>query len=97
MQSLLPIARAFGRIARLTLARMARAEKWLFDKVDRTGLHGANRKRDVAVSGYEDDLEIHATAGDLILEIHAVHSWHAEVMRQAPSGISSDSRAFAGL
>ena len=31
--------------------------EWLFDEIERTALHGAHGKRNVAVAGYDDDRE----------------------------------------
>ena len=54
----------------------------LLNKVDRAFLQSADRHRDVAVAGNEDDRQIGFSRKEMLLDLKAAHARHADVKHQ---------------
>jgi len=57
--------------------------KWLGQKLNCTGLHGAHRHRNIAVTGDEDDWYIDVGLGELALKIEPAQSRQAHIKHEA--------------
>src|SRR5215472_10227091 len=88
-----PLAKPFelGRLAERRPAALERSSdrreqhvivEWLGEELDGSGFHRANRPRNVAVAGQEDDGHLAAIPGDPLLQLETVQPRQLDVQNQ---------------
>jgi hypothetical protein len=87
------LGRGFGTVLGIALERRRHGiehvlvAKRLGEEIDRAGLHGAHRHRNVAVAGHEDDWIADALADELALQIEPAHAGKADVQHDAAGAV----------